>query len=169
MATETTLGENMKIEVSYYGRMYGTGENAPRYKVVISREQYASGLSVKFQILSPTWGQTDSGDSAALVSGGEIFLPTQQAAALATAILSYLEQLRNQTAPPKIEIAMDEDAPESISVSLVKVSDMARKLRLKKEQIIEDAQVQGLKITGQEEYLLLKDAETIYERLKQKS
>ena len=159
----------MKIEVSYYGRMYGTGENAKQYKVTISQEQPTAGLSVKIQILSPTWGQTDSGNSASLVTGGEIFLPTPQAAALATAILSYLEQLRNQTAPPKLEITMDEDAPENISVSLVKISDLARKLRLKKEQIIEETQKQGLQITNQEEYLSLKDAEKIYEKLKGKS
>jgi hypothetical protein len=159
----------MRIEVSYYGRMYGTGENAGQYKVTVSQNQHPSGLSVKFQIISPTWGQTDTGDSASLVTGGEIFLPTPQAAALATAILCYLEQLKNQTAPPQLEMTIDEHAPASMSISLVRISDLARRLRVKMEQIVEDAQKLGLQINGQSEYLALKDAEQIYERLKQKS
>ena len=100
----------MRIEVDYNGRIYGTGQNAKKYKLTISR-MWSKELSVKFQFDPATVGQADN--YGARIRGGEICLPVRQALPLASAILWFCQQSEYQTNPASIEVIFDEDALEN--------------------------------------------------------
>jgi hypothetical protein len=136
----------MKIEVNYDGnRTFGTGKNARKYKVKISRSRWPKGLSLSFLFNPHAAAESDNWDNQASVKSGEIRLPKRQAIALATSILWYCQQSECEKDIEPLELSMDEDAIENISVLAIGVEDLADKLDVKSERITEEAQKQKLK------------------------
>jgi len=86
----------MQFEVIYGERTYGTGSDAPKYKVHLTRQKsyrqggMADDINLNFQFARPTLGKSDSLYSGASVMSGRINMSKEEALKLAQGIISFI-------------------------------------------------------------------------------
>lgn len=86
----------MQFEVIYGERTYGTGYDAPQYKVHIKRQKsyrlgkLAEDVSINFNFSKPAQGKSDPLHSDAYVKSGRLNMSKEEALKLAQGIISFL-------------------------------------------------------------------------------